>query len=303
MIGGMLRLLRVLARRRLGAALALVVLVGFALAVLARPVAWPYPPGAQQAALVLQGPSLAHPLGTDGNGRDVLARVIDGARYAFAVPLAALALAILIGAPLGLAAGLGGGWFDAFLSRIFQGISLVPPLLLAMALVAAMGPSLRHVVFAIGLLEAIVFARAMRDEVRALHERGFVEAATAAGNPLHRLVLVHLLPNTLARIAGEIPRQAAWALGVLAAMGFVGIATAADTTEWGSMIREGVEHLYAGQWWVVVFPGFALLVFGTALRVLAESIDEHGPRRAASGAMLAGVPGQSARALSPRGAA
>ena len=303
MIGGMLRLLRVLARRRMGAALALVVLVGFALAVLARPVAWPYPPGAQQAALVLQGPSLAHPLGTDGNGRDVLARVIDGARYAFAVPLAALALAILIGAPLGLAAGLGGGWFDAFLSRIFQGISLVPPLLLAMALVAAMGPSLRHVVFAIGVLEAIVFARAMRDEVRALHERGFVEAATAAGNPLHRLVLVHLLPNTLARIAGEIPRQAAWALGVLAAMGFVGIATAADTTEWGSMIREGVEHLYAGQWWVVVFPGFALLVFGTALRVLAESIDEHGPRRAASGAMLAGVPGQSARALSPRGAA
>jgi len=303
MIGGMLRLLRVLARRRLGAALALVVLVGFALAVLARPVAWPYPPGAQQAALVLQGPSLAHPLGTDGNGRDVLARVIDGARYAFAVPLAALALAILIGAPLGLAAGLGGGWFDAFLSRIFQGISLVPPLLLAMALVAAMGPSLRHVVFAIGLLEAIVFARAMRDEVRALHERGFVEAATAAGNPLHRLVLVHLLPNTLARIAGEIPRQAAWALGVLAAMGFVGIATAADTTEWGSMIREGVEHLYAGQWWVVVFPGFALLVFGTALRVLAESIDEHGPHRAASGAMLARVPGQSARALSPRGAA
>ena len=137
MIGGMLRLLRVLARRRMGAALALVVLVGFALAVLARPVAWPYPPGAQEAGLVLQAPSLAHPLGTDGNGRDVLARVIDGARYAFAVPLAALALAILIGAPLGLAAGLDGGWFDAFLSRIFQGISLVPPLLLAMALVAA----------------------------------------------------------------------------------------------------------------------------------------------------------------------
>ncbi len=303
MIGGMLRLLRVLARRRMGAVLALVVLVGFALAVLARPVVWPHPPGAQEAGLVLQGPSLAHPLGTDGNGRDVLARVIDGARYAFAVPLAALALAILLGAPLGLAAGLGGGWFDALLRRVFQGISLVPPLLLAMALVAAMGPSLRHVVFAIGLLEAIVFARAMRDEVRALHERGFVEAATAAGNPLHRLVLVHLLPNTLARIAGEIPRQAAWALGVLAAMGFVGIATAADTTEWGSMIREGVEHLYAGQWWVVVFPGFALLVFGTALRVLAESIDEHGPRRAASGAMLAGVPGRPAGALTPRGAA
>jgi peptide/nickel transport system permease protein len=303
MIARSFRLLRLLARRRFGAALALVVLVGFAVAVLARPIIWPHAPNAQDLAFVLQGPSLGHPLGTDGNGRDILARVIDGARYAFVVPLAALGLAILLGAPLGLAAGLGGGWFDALLRRIFQGIGLVPPLLMAMALVAAMGPSLRHVVMAIGLLEAIVFARAMRDEVRALHERGFIEAAIAAGNPVHRLVVVHLLPNTLARIAGEIPRQAAWALGVLAAMGFVGIATAADSTEWGSMIREGVEHLYAGQWWVVVFPGAALLVFGAALRVLAESIDEHGPRRAASGAMLAGVPGRPAGALSPRGAA
>ncbi len=303
MIARVFRLLRLLARRRVGAALALVVLVGFALAVLARPVVWPYSPGAQDLERILQAPSLGHPLGTDGNGRDVLARVIDGARYAFAVPIASLALAILFGAPLGLAAGLGGGWFDGLLRRIFQAIGLIPPLLLAMALVAAMGPSLRHVVVAIGLLEAIVFARAMRDEVRALHERGLIEAATAAGNPMYRLVVVHLLPNTLARIAGEIPRQAAWALGVLAAMGFVGIATAADTTEWGSMIREGVEHLYAGQWWVVVFPGSALLVVGAALRVLAESIDEHGPRRAASGAMLAGVPGRPAGALSPRGAA
>lgn len=282
MIGRFGRTLRLLARRRLGAVLALVVLAGFALAVLARPVAWPYPPAAQDAANILSGPSLGHPLGTDGTGRDILARVIDGARYAFAVPIAALVLAILLGAPLGLAAGLGGRWLDAFLRRLVQGIGLIPPLLLAMALVAAMGPSLRHVVVAIGLLEAIVFARAMRDEVRALRDRGFIEAAVAAGNPLHRLVLVHLLPNTLARIAGEIPRQTAWALGVLAAMGFVGIATAADTTEWGSMIREGVEQLYAGQWWVAVFPGLALLMFGTALRVLAESIDEHGVRRSGS---------------------
>lgn len=303
MIGRMFGFLRLLSRRRLGAALALLVLAGFALAVLVRPVLWPHPPGAQDAASVLVGPSLGHPLGTDGNGRDILARVVDGARYAFAVPLAALALAILLGAPLGLAAGLGGGWFDWLLRRVFQGIGLIPPLLLAMALVAGMGASLRHVVVAIGLLEAIVFARAMRDEVRALHERGFIEAAIAAGNPMHRLVAVHLLPNTLARIAGEIPRQAAWALGVLAAMGFVGIATAADTTEWGSMIREGVEHLYAGQWWVAVFPGLALLLFGTALRVLAESIDEHGRHHAAHAPIPDAARGTPMRAVSPRGTA
>ncbi len=303
MIPRLFRLLRLLARRRLGAALALLVLAAFALAVVARPVAWRHPPDAQDAGSILASPSLRHPLGTDGVGRDVLARVIDGARYALAVPLLALALAVLIGAPLGLAAGLGGGWVDALMRRVFQGIGLIPRLLLAMALVAAMGPSLRHVVVAIGLLEAIVIARAMRDEVRALHDRGFIEAAIAAGNPKVRLVLVHLVPNTLARMAGEIPRQAAWALGVLAAMGFVGIATAADTTEWGSMIREGVEPLYAGQWWVAVFPGLALLLFGTALRVLAESIDEHGPRRAASGTAPTGRSSQAARLVSPRGAA
>lgn len=300
MIGRLGRTFRLLARRRLGALLALLVLAGFGLAVLARPVAWPHSPAAQDTGSLLLGPSLGHPLGTDDTGRDILARVIDGTRYAFAVPMAALMLAILLGAPLGLAAGLGGRWLDAFLRRLVQGIGLIPPLLLAMALVAAMGPSLRHVVIAIGLLQAIVFARAMRDEVRALRDRGFIEAAVAAGNPLYRLVLVHLLPNTLARIAGEVPRQTAWALGVLAAMGFVGIATAADTTEWGSMIREGVEHLYAGQWWVAVFPGMALLMFGTALRVLAESIDEHGVRRSGSRASLRDG---SDRSLSMRGMA
>jgi peptide/nickel transport system permease protein len=303
MIRRLLQWLRLLARRRLGAALALLVLAGFAMAVVARPVAWPHAPGATDAGSILASPSLQHPLGTDGAGHDVLARVIDGARYAFAVPLAALALAVMLGAPLGLAAGLGGGWLDVLLRRTFQGVGLIPPLLLAMALVAAMGPSLRHVVVAIGLLKAIVFARAMRDEVRALHDRGFIEAAIAAGNSTVRLVLVHLLPNTLARIAGEIPRQAAWALAVLAAMGFVGIATAADTTEWGSMIREGVEHLYAGQWWIVVFPGLALLVFGTALRVLAESIDEHAPRRKAPATAPAASPNQTARPVLPRGIA
>lgn len=300
MIGRLSQALRLFARRRPGAVLALLVLAGFALAILGRSVAWPHSPAAQDAGSILVGPSLRHPLGTDGTGRDILARVIDGARYAFAVPVAALLLAILLGTPVGLAAGLGGRWLDALLRRTVQGVGLIPPLLLAMALVAAMGPSLRHVVIAIGLLEAIVFARAMRDEVRALRDRGFIEAAVAAGNPLFRLVLVHLLPNTLARIAGEIPRQTAWALGVLAAMGFVGIATAADTTEWGSMIREGVEHLYAGQWWVAVFPGLALLMFGTALRVLAESIDEHGARRSGSRAALRD---EADRSLSVRGTA
>ncbi len=264
--------LRALPRRSLAVTFGLLILAGFAVALLARPVAWPYGPETVDAQRILAAPSLGHPLGTDAAGRDVFARVIDGTRYAFAVPLAALLLGIGLGAPAGLLAGLFGGIADRALRQFLLAIGFIPPLLLALALVAAMGPSLRHVVLALGLLEAAFFARAMRDQVRAMHDSGFIEGAVAAGNSLPRLVLAHLLPNTLAGIAAELPRRAAWALGTLAVMGFVGIGTAADATEWGAMAREGVERMYAGQWWLAIFPGLALLTLGFGLQLLAAGI-------------------------------
>jgi peptide/nickel transport system permease protein len=280
-------LLRGVRERGVGVAFGLLILAGFAAAMGLRPLLWPQGLSFADTERVLAFPSLRHPFGTDADGRDVLVRVIDGARYAFIVPLASLAVGIGLGAPIGLAAGLSGGWLDRLLRRLLQGVGLVPPLLLAMALVAAMGPSLRHVVVAIGLLQAVVFARAMRDQVRAMHDRGFIEGARAIGSPMPRMILLHLLPNTLAQMAGEIPRQAAWALGVLAAMGFVGIATAASSTEWGSMIREATEHLLAGQWWAAIFPGLALLLFGIALHTMAASLDER--------LLLRGAPGSERR--------
>ena len=272
MIGRLLQSLRALPRRSLAVTFGLLILAGFAVALLARPVAWPYGPETVDAQRILAAPSLGHPLGTDAAGRDVFARVIDGTRYAFAVPLAALLLGIGLGAPAGLLAGLFGGIADRALRQFLLAIGFIPPLLLALALVAAMGPSLRHVVLALGLLEAAFFARAMRDQVRAMHDSGFIEGAVAAGNSLPRLVLAHLLPNTLAGIAAELPRRAAWALGTLAVMGFVGIGTAAGATEWGAMVREGVERMYAGQWWLAIFPGLALLALGFGLQLLTAGI-------------------------------
>ena len=272
MIGRLLQSLRALPRRSLAVTFGLLILAGFAVALLARPVAWPYGPETVDAQRILAAPSLGHPLGTDAAGRDVFARVIDGTRYAFAVPLAALLLGIGLGAPAGLLAGLSGGIADRALRQFLLAIGFIPPLLLALALVAAMGPSLRHVVLALGLLEAAFFARAMRDQVRAMHDSGFIEGAVAAGNSLPRLVLAHLLPNTLAGIAAELPRRAAWALGTLAVMGFVGIGTAAGATEWGAMVREGVERMYAGQWWLAIFPGLALLALGFGLQLLTAGI-------------------------------
>lgn len=282
MIGRIAAQLLALVRHSPAASLGLLILVGFAAAMLARPAVWPYGPETIDEARVLAGPSLRHPLGTDATGRDVFARVVDGARYAFAVPLAALILGIGLGTPAGLLAGLTGGLADRLLRRLLMAIGLIPPLLLALALVAAMGPSLRHVVLALGLLEAMFFARAMRDQVRAMGESGFIEGAVAMGNPRWRLVLLHLLPNTLADIAAEMPRRAAWALGTLAVMGYVGIGTAADATEWGAMVREGVEQMYAGQWWPTIFPGFALLLLGLGLQLLATGIADLTRRHPAS---------------------
>ena len=282
MIGRVLRFVLGLPRRSLAMTIGLLIVAGFAAALAARPLVWPHGPWEVDSAHLLAGPSLRHPLGTDATGRDVFARVVDGVRYALAVPLAAVLLGIGLGAPIGLLAGLCGGIADRAMRRLFDAIGLIPPLLLALALVAAMGPSLRHVVIALGVLETMVFARAMRDEVRAMHDSGFIQGGIAMGNTMPRLILVHLLPNTLAGVASEIPRRAAWALGTLAVMGFVGIGTAADATEWGAMVREGMEPMYAGQWWLAVFPGLALLTLGFGLRLLATGIADHTLERTAA---------------------
>jgi peptide/nickel transport system permease protein len=298
MIARSLRALRGLFRRSLAISIGLPIVALFVVALVVWPVAWPFGPDTIDANRVLAFPSLRHPLGTDGTGRDVLARVVNGTRYAFAVPVAALLVGIGLGAPLGLLAGLAGGFADLLMRRTILAVGFIPPLLLALALVAAMGPSLRHVVLTIGVLESFVFARAMRDEVRAMRDSGFIEGMVAAGNSLPRLVLVHLLPNTLASIAGEIPRRIAAALGTLAVMGFVGIGTAADSTEWGAMVREGVELLYAGQWWPAIFPGLALLTLGFGLRLLAAGIADltRGRSAAITWTNAAAVPGAPAGA-------
>ena len=277
---------RALPRRSLAVTFGLLIVMAFAAAMPALPAVWPHGPEAVDSQRMLSSPSLRHPLGTDGTGRDVFARVVDGTRYAFAIPLAAVLLGISLGAPVGLLAGLFGGIADRLLRALFLAIGFFPPLLLALALVAAMGPSLRHLVVGLGVVEAIFFARAMREQIRALHVSGFIEGAVAMGNSVPRMVLMHLLPNTLAGTARELPRRAAWALGTLAVMGFIGIGSAADVNEWGAMVRDGVERMYTGQWWLAIFPGLALLTLGFGLQLLATGfadLDRRNP------AILAGA--------------
>ncbi len=278
-----LRQLRRVTGGNLPAGIGVAILVAFALAMAAQPVLFPIHAA---SATALAAPSPGHPFGTDAEGRDMLAQVVRGVRYAFAVPLAAVLLAIVIGLPAGLAGALAGGRFDRLMLRLYQAVALVPALLLAPALTAAMGGSAMHAAIAIGVLDVVVFARTMRGEVLALRRSGFIEGAVAMGNPLPRLLLVHLLPNVAPALAAQIPRRMALALGTLALIGFLGLGSAPETNEWGAMIRQGWEPMLADQWWLGVFPSLALVLFGFALNLLGEGIAD---RRAWRGSAAAGA--------------
>jgi peptide/nickel transport system permease protein len=227
----------------------------------------PVDPIAAHADKVLSAPDAQFLLGTDGNGMDILSRLIYGARYAFGIALPAVLISLAIGLPVGLWAGFRGGWVDELLLRTMDLLRVFPSIILALAIVAATGQSLLNVIFVIGFLDAPVFARVVRAEVLALRGSTLVESARAIGNPTSRLLFVHLLPNALSGTIAQISVRMAWAVRVSATLAFVGVGIQQPTPEWGAMIRQGAEFMVTGEWWVALFPGLALvsLVFGLNL--------------------------------------
>jgi len=232
---------------------------------------------------ILQGPSVEHWFGTDGNGMDVFSRVIYGAKFGFGIAIPAVVIAVVIGIPVGLIAGYRGGALDETLMRIFDGLRVFPSIILALAVVAATGQSLLNVVLVLGFLDSPVFARLVRAEVLALRSSNFVESAIAAGNPTWRILFFHLLPNTIQGAMAQTAVRAAWAVRISATLAFLGIGIQAPTPEWGAMIRQGAEFMVTGQWWVAIFPGIALIFLVFGLNLLGDGIqDILDPRRRAS---------------------
>lgn len=272
-----------LARRSPTGAIGLAILLAFAALALLAPWLMPYDPIAAFRSRVLQGPSALHPFGTDGNGMDVLSRVIYGSGYAFATAIPVVVLALVIGVPVGLLTGYRGGMLDEGLMRVFDALRVFPSIILAMAVVAAAGPSLINVVLVIGILDAPVFARVVRAEVLALRSNNFIEAAVAAGNPTWRILFVHLLPNAIQGAMAQTAVRAAWAVRISATLAFLGVGIQPPTPEWGAMIRQGAEYMVTGQWWVGIFPGIALIVMVLGLNMLGDGMqDLMDPRRKAA---------------------
>ena len=265
--------------RRPGVAAAAVFLGAVLLAAL-----WPGLPAGDPLAAdplhVLQPPSAAHWFGTDQLGRDVLDRVVHGARHSLAIGAAAVFIAVTAGVLLGLLAGLSHRFADEALSRSFDALSAFPLLLLALLFIAVTGPGSVSLVVAIGLATLPTYARVIRSQTFQVRRAGYVTEAVAFGRSRLRLVLRHVLPNVL----GPIPILAMIGLGeaILAAAGlsFLGMGPQPPSPEWGAMISEGRSYLRIA-WWASVLPGVAVTLTVISLSVVGRHLQRRFEGRAA----------------------
>jgi peptide/nickel transport system permease protein len=220
-------------------------------------------PSAQNLPLRLNGPSLAHPFGLDELGRDVFARILVGARISFFIAIVVIGVSAVVGTLLGAVAGYFGGWVDDVISRVTDTLMAFPGLLLAIALVAVLGPSLSNTLFALTAIGWVGFARLVRGQVLRAREFEYVQAARALGATTSRLLLRHVVPSTLPAIVVQATLGMAGVVISEAALSFLGLGVQPPTPSWGTMLSGGRVHLLDAPH-LTVFPGvaIALLVLG-----------------------------------------
>ncbi len=258
------------------AGLALILL--FALCALLAPVLAPMDPTAQLLAQRLKPPSAAHWLGMDQLGRDVLSRMLYGARISLLVGVIVVASAGTFGTLVGLMAGYASGIVDEILMRFTDIFFAFPPLILAMAIAGALGPSLNTAMIAIAVVTWPVYARLVRGQVLSLREREFIEAARCVGVSTPRILLRHLLPNTLPPILVQASFDMGGAILSAAGLSFIGFGARPPTPEWGVMISEG-SKFFSTQPWLSFFPGLAILLAVAAFNLIGDGLrDVFDPR-------------------------
>ncbi|WP_298819575.1 ABC transporter permease [uncultured Roseibium sp.] len=236
------------------------------------PVLVPYDPLASNAALALQPPSFDHWFGTDNLGRDVFSRVIVAARLDLAISVAAVALSFLIGSVLGSIAGYWGGWLDAVLNRLFDTIMAFPLFVLAMGIVAALGNTVENIVYATAVINIPFYARLVRAEVNIRRDSGFAQAAKLAGNSDVRVLALHIFPNALPPMMVQVSLNLGWAILNAAGLSFIGLGVRPPTAEWGIMVAEGANFIVSGEWWLAIFPGFALMFAVFTFNLLGDGL-------------------------------
>ncbi|MEQ9705384.1 MAG: ABC transporter permease [Roseitalea porphyridii] len=233
---------------------------------------WPVDPLQVDVLDSLAPPSLAHPMGTDDVGRDVLARFIRGAQVSMLVALAVTILGTLIGGFLGLLAGLWGGFFDTIVSRIMDAILAFPPLIFAMAVAIGLGPGITSAVIGVVLASIPWYFRLLRSEVLRIRTLMYVDSARALGASSFRLIRRHILPQTTSTILIQASSVFSFSILTLAALGFVGLGVQPPVPEWGTMITEGLAFALTGQWWLGFFPGLGIFLLAVSANLIADRL-------------------------------
>ena len=257
--------------RNRGAVFGLAVLVAIVLMSVFAPLLAPYDPLAQGVGPALQRPSLDHWAGTDSFGRDLLSRIIYGARVALIVGVVSVALAMLIGVTLGLAAGYYGGWLDIVVMRVMDGLFAFPIIILAIAMMAIMGFGVLNVTIAVAVGFIAPFARVTRADVLAVKEEPYVEAARLAGVSSPAVIFRHVLPNVMAPIIVQAALRVSGAIITEAGLSFLGLGPPPPNPVWGSMIAEGRNFIVMAPH-VSTFPGIALMLAIVGLNLLGDGL-------------------------------
>jgi len=270
------RSLRTLVRNRMAMVGATIIFI-WAVVAIAAPIVAPYDALAQKVEDRLGPPSAQYLFGTDELGRDVFSRVVYGARISLPVGLLVVLFATLVGALVGALAGYIGGLFDLLIMRLADITLAFPSIVLALAIAAALGPSLRNALIAMILVWWPEYARLMRGQVLSVKNDDYVQAARTLGASGTRILLRHIIPNTLAPIIVKASLDAGSAILTIAALSFIGLGAVPPTPEWGAMISMGRFKFY--QWWLTTFPGLAVLTVVLGFNFLGDGVrDAFDPR-------------------------
>lgn len=265
------RFIRILKHNR-GLAIGLVLLIFLLLIATIGPLLSQYGPYDTSAGNQYQAPSGTHWFGTDQYGRDILTRVIYGARLDIFIALSVALFSLVVGALIGTVAGYFGGWVDLIISRIVDVMLSFPAFILAMGVTAVLGNKMIFVIFALGLAYMPYFIRLTRAEMLKLRNAEFADAARSLGVPKWKIMLVHLLPNAMGPALTQSTLTMGWALLDAAGLSFIGLGIKAPTAEWGVMIGDGVQDIFSGNWWTSFFPGLAILVTVLSFNLIGNGL-------------------------------
>jgi peptide/nickel transport system permease protein len=258
----------------------LVIVLLVVLVAIFAPLIAPYGPKEGNASATLLPPSPSHLFGTDAIGFDIFSRVLYAARLDLLIAFGAVGVALVVGCLFGMIAGFAGGIVDEVVMRVMDMLSAFPSFILALGVVAALGPSVPNLIVAIAFVNVPVYARLLRSRVLTVREAQYVRAAIALGLSRRRILFVHVLPNSWAPIFVQSTLQAGYAILEAAALSFIGLGIRVPEAEWGVMVNMGLQYVVSGQWWITFFPGIAIALTVMGFNLIGDGLqDVLDPRR------------------------